>query len=146
MLSPLSLLLPLLLGGCGALGLLCDQVHYSDRLFVDFTLTVPGSYEIFVIADEETVGCTGALPPDGTERCDGAGDADFRGPHPPEVEYGAIYGVDIDTDAASIVHLRIVRDGVVLVDDSAAPEWSESSPNGKGCGVVASGLVTFDVE
>jgi hypothetical protein len=118
----------------------CTDMGCDDGLSVDFSLTEPGDYSIEVIADGESVTCTGTLPLLPCEQ----GGVSCSAPHVmlgasgcalSEAEH-ALGGLIIAGAHPASVEVIVSRDGTELGRQTFSPSYVRVAPNGEACGPI----------
>jgi hypothetical protein len=112
----------------------CNQMFVPDQLTIEVAPPIEASGVWRIEADG--LGCSVELPLEGgTFECDDV--ATFQ------TDGGSLVGVTVQ-DSADEVTLRVLHDGLELFEQTRRPEWSESEPNGEGCGVTRVGTEVIE--
>jgi hypothetical protein len=123
----------LLAAGCPS-NQVCTLMFVPDQLTVEVAppIETTGLWRI----EADGLGCTVELPLEGgTFACDDG--ATFQ------TDAEGLVGVTVQY-AADEVTLRVLHDGVELLQQTRRPEWVESEPNGGGCVVTRVGIEVID--
>lgn len=138
--------------GCSGVhdgSLVCTDMGCEDGLSVDFSLTEPGAYAIEIVADGDTITCTGSLPlppcEQGGTSCSAPGVLLMAsGCALPAADH-SLGGVMISGAHPTAVEIVVSRDGAELRRQSFTPTYQRVAPNGEACGPICDqASVTLD--
>ncbi len=119
----------------------CDRPHICTLMYVPDQLTLQveppietaGSWRI----EADGQGCTVELPLSSS-----VFDCDVPATY--STDGDALTGVSLEYFADEVT-LRVLQDDVELFVETRVPEWSESEPNGDGCGVTRVGTEVIEL-
>lgn len=131
--TPLRALAFAALAACGG-DHICTNMFVPDELTLELVPAIEdaGSWRV----EADGIGCTVALPLEQSVfDCDDGATFDTEGT--------ALTRVHLAYASDEVV-LRLLLDDVEVFSDTRAPKWSESEPNGEGCGVTRTGTETLE--